>query len=200
MEEPSQIELDLETLVTLRVDQKIAQICVWAVHHDRVEQGRLLCEKQGCVLTEDAMFDVAFFFKRVWQIDATREERERCFLCKAMLPLQFERLCHCYRVAQVGRYLEPTMENMDSLRKLYPHDWHERNVETLLCNNCGDTFAVPAGVVAAKLRRGRIWNSPKVCMLCFRQHRRAPAPPQKRAPLKELQQAVANFSPSPAKS
>lgn len=229
MEELNEIQrfakLKLEEFVDLRVDQKIARICVWAVHHERVEQGRMLSERQGCTLTEEDIYEVAFFFRKVWQIDESRADRKDCFLCKAVLPTHLERLCRCFRVAQVGVWIPTTTESILWLKKTYPEDWYEHIMETILCQACGDTAEVKAHVVAAKFRKGRsVWRSPKFCQECFKakqkQKQRDQGEPRFRGPrsrstpsapvkstvetpsatLEELHAKVAQVSPPTAES
>jgi hypothetical protein len=204
-------KLKLESFAALKVDQQIAQICVWAVHHDMIEQGRMLCDAQRVALSEDQMHEVAFFFLKVWQLDLGRDERTHCFLCKAQLPELFERLCKCFRAAQVARYIDPiTPQTIMYLRKQYPEDWNTLIVETIQCQNaeCGCLAPVTAGVVNARFQKGRTWRSPKLCMECFtlknKSHGQRTRPPRS-APkaassLKALQVHVATVSPPTAET
>ena len=212
-------KLRLEEFVALKVDQQIARICVWSAHNERIEKGQTLCELKGASLSEDDVYEIAFFFRGVWQIDVTREERKRCFLCLRELPRLEERLCHCFRKAQVARYIDPTPEEIDNLKKRYPKVWKTRIVETALCQNfdCKSLFDVDAGVVDARFRNGRmVWHTPKYCMPCFfdrkdadeqrsrprtrRPSLRVPVKDATETTLQELGAKVAQVSPPPAES
>src|SRR5688500_10527322 len=70
------------------LNMQIAKICVWAHHHQRFEQGLMLLGYQGFACTEVLMRDIARFFRVLWQVDAPRTERPKCFLCMRMLPEQ----------------------------------------------------------------------------------------------------------------
>lgn len=165
-------KLRLEEFVSLKVDQQIARICVWSVHHERVEQARRLAEYRDCMLSEDDVYEIAFFFRKVWQIDAPRDERARCFLCFEPLPTHVERLCHCFRIAEVGVWIEATPENIAWLKKTYPGTWFSKNMETIHCQKCHRNSDVSAGTVANKFRKGRSWRSPKFCQDCFTENQK----------------------------
>lgn len=167
MTEQLNMALALDMFLKREVNQQVARICVWAVHHDKLEEGLRLCTAQGCKLGEDDMYEVAVFFKKVWQIDVPREVRKTCFLCNDDLPQHFERLCQCFREAQVARFIDPTPDNIEFLKEQYPGRWAQKIVETILCQSCGCLARVEAGVVDSKFRKGKHWNTPKFCQKCY---------------------------------
>lgn len=209
-------KLKLEEFVGLRVDQQIARICVWGVHHERVEQSRMLAELRSCTLSEEEVYEVAFFFRKVWQIDAPRNTRSECFLCFADLPTHEERLCQCFREAEVAVWIEPTPQSVAWLKKQYPRDWQGHIMEVINCQMCKRNASIRAGLVASKFKRGSsVWNSPQFCQPCFvkKQKQRDPSTPQRKpglhvpvkarvesATLEDLHAQVAQVSPPLAES
>ena len=193
----------------LKIDQQIARICVWAVHRERIRQGRILAALRDCVLSEEDVYEVASFFRKVWQIDSSREKRNRCFLCSDTLPEHWERLCHCFLVAEVGTWIEPTPKNIAWLKQDRPHDWFKAEIETYNCKTCKKNHVTTAGRVAARFRKGHsVWKTPKFCTECYEQrHRdrpRARRPQKEKAPrpptLGDLTAKVAHVSPPTAES
>jgi hypothetical protein len=175
-------ELDMLTGLMTRpdIDQQIGKIAVWYVHRSRIEQGLRLAAAQGVELTEDQLYELAFKFRAFWQLDASRTERKRCFICRTKLPPQEEVLCKCFQAAEVARFIECTPQGIDDLRRRYPDGWTEVLAETIQCLNpdCSKIAEVKAGVVAAFLRKGKPWKSPKWCMDCYQtKHSKSVPPP-----------------------
>lgn len=198
------------------IDHKIAMIAVWGVHHGRYEDALMRCEKRGVTLTEAELFELSVKYRREWGIDATRESRPNCFLCNRKLPVHEERLCQCFRAAEVGVFIQnPTLDTVAWHQRQYPRDWENIIVETIGCVRCAVTEEIPMSIVAATLRQNKPWVhlSRKFCQNCYREHNvqrsssRPPAmphkiptrpsnrPPAPRADIQNAQQMVAHTSP-----
>jgi len=159
-----------------KIDMQTAMVCIHFVHHQQVEQARILCAARGIELTEDDVYNVASGFREIFQVDASREERPNCFLCRQPLPAEMERLCSCFRSAQKGRFIDPiTPQTIGALRDLYPNGWRDRIIETIQCVECGALESVSAGVAASRFDRGLPWRTPRKCMLCYKKHKAAHA-------------------------
>ncbi len=166
------------------IDLKIAMIAVWGVHHERFEQALARCHSRGVMLTEAELYELAAHYRLEWRIDESRETRKHCFLCDRTLPEHIERLCQCFRAAEAGVYIcdghdqegQPyiTLQMIESLRKRNPRNWESLIVETICCVRCKNTDPIPAGVVAATLRRREPWHfqSRKFCHNCYQDNRK----------------------------
>jgi hypothetical protein len=80
-----------------------------------------------------------------------------------------EALCKCYRAVEAGVHVTPTPDKIAYLKRLYPIDWENVIIETVICVRCGTPEGVPASRVDAYLRKGKLWKvqTQKYCNLCF---------------------------------
>lgn len=153
------------------VNQVTAQLAVWSVHEQKMAQAAIICERRGVWINEAELYELGTLFMNLWGINEPRSVRSRCFICTFKLPLQEELLCHCFRVGQVGLALEPTWDSIEYLQQQYGYQWRDYPMERLQCKHCFELFAIPAGRIAAALRKGRLWE-PGAQPLCQPCHQR----------------------------
>lgn len=190
------VTIDLTVLGELPgLDQEIARTTVWAVHHDRFDEGRILNARRGCTMSEDQMYAVASIYRRIWQIDLGRNERSTCFLCGRTLPEAEERLCECFRGAHIDVYYHCTKESIRELQELKPTTWAQTIVETTQCPKCKRLNVIHASLPARRFEQKRKWETPRYCQDCNNSKpyrtddRRSSVPPRKknlRTPMMEL--------------
>lgn len=179
-----QAQLLAET-VFAGVDQRMAMMIVKEVHRGAHEQAQVNCYKGGLDFTIDQLCELARFYRIVWGLDVSREQRAHCSLCVRELPVHMEEFCTCFRVTEIGVWLrDPTQETVDFLRKKNPRGWENIIVETFGCTRCPKVQAVVLSEVAPVLYRGLQWvhGSRKFCQHCFQQDqamRQSNRPPQR---------------------
>ena len=169
-----------------RLDHAVVMTTVWAVHHDRFEDGRVLNQSRGCPMTEDQMYLVASLYRKVWQLDVSRTTRSSCFLCGRKLPDQEERLCECFRAAHIGTFYTITPQAIKGLIDLKPDTWGQTIVETFQCARCKKLSSVLAIHPQKRFaKNAQPWTTPRLCPGCYenRTRTRVDAAPQKKGKL-----------------
>lgn len=203
------MEINAEILSDPTVDQLKALVAVWSVHHQKVEQGLMRCNIKGTNWSIDYLYRVAALYRWIWQVDMPREKRERCFLCRRTLPASEEGLCLCFRRAQVGRWLdEINPATIKSLKHAYGREWKYVPIETIECKECGDHALVEARVAVGYFKRKLSYKTPHFCRWCWKDKRKSNDAAPLKSPVKEstkvdledLQEKVAEESPSVAES
>jgi len=196
-----------------RLVQPVAQLAVWAAHTGNLKQGMTMSRFYGYEFkNEDEVFDVALYFRRIWQVDLPRKTRPNCFLCNGLLSRHEERICTCFDKVRAVRYYDPTPQGLAQCKLDFGDLWQTATIETSFCQVQGcksPLFEVPAHVVSKALEKGHSWRVRTLCHTCYsKRHgsKRRPlraevaASPKNKLKLAELQQRVVAAAPTPPES
>lgn len=146
-------EKDVALVEGMTLDK--AKLTVSAVQQQRLELAAVLLSKQGVPATPEFVKELGEYWSIVFQVQPGRG----CFFCGQT---QAAKLCGCYPAIPVP----VTREDVAALAEAYPDRWPRIKAERCVCG-CGAEFDVPLGVIADRLRQGRLWSTPKACRDCW---------------------------------